>query len=41
VITAGQLERAEGIALLCDPDGGSVFVVTLPERGLEGAWPRS
>jgi hypothetical protein len=23
------------------PAGGSVFVVTLPERGLEGAWPRS
>ncbi len=23
------------------PEGGSVFVVTLPEKGLEGAWPGS
>ncbi len=23
------------------PEGGSVFLVTLPELGLEGAWPRS
>jgi signal transduction histidine kinase len=23
------------------PEGGSVFLVTLPEKGLEGAWPRS
>src|SRR6185369_10693402 len=23
------------------PEGGSTFLVTLPEQGLEGAWPRS
>jgi hypothetical protein len=35
----------DDLAIACrdqgGPAGGSTFLVTLPGRGLEGAWPRS